>query len=146
LQNASTLVGRPASAQNSPSSSSQSSWGSSLADQLAGLRATDGDVAAAKLGGEIREDARLEMAAVQAPGMPAFTDDPLPLLRRERHVEHRPVEVIGDVIADKVRERQGVLDGVQDAAIGACGLKLDDPRECEYGRAVPRRWRARSGM
>jgi hypothetical protein len=55
--------------------------------------------------------------------MSAVVDDPLPLLRRERQVDHDALEVVGNEVAGQVRVRQRVLDGIEDAAIGACGVR-----------------------
>jgi hypothetical protein len=59
------------------------------------------------------------MAAVQLTGPPAINDDPLPLLRRERQVDDQPVDVAGDEVADQVRVRERMLNGGENAAIGA---------------------------
>lgn len=89
-----------------------------------------------QLRGEIRKDARLEMAAVQLTRMIAVNDDPLPLLRCERQVNDEPVEITRDEVADQVRVRERVLHGVQDAAIGARRLQFNDADERERRRAV----------
>ncbi len=101
-----------------------------------GLRPADRDVTTAKLRREIREHARLEMTAVQLTRPVTRGDDPLPLLRGERQVDEHRVTIGRDQVARQMRVSEGVLDRVEDAAIGARRLQLDGPHEREHRRPV----------
>jgi hypothetical protein len=84
----------------------------------------------------MREHARLEMPAIQAPGILARAHQPLPLLGGERQIQWLAVGVVGEPIAGQMLVGERVLKRFQHRTVGARRLKLDRAREREHRRAV----------